>query len=310
MTEIVTRRSFVVRAAAASAAAGVGLAIAPGRSWAKAKAAAPPTGYAVGQTAPAFTGVDQYMRSWNSTQFKGWTLLGFSGVWCAPCDYLASQIAAFQQYLAGYGQTLGYIDVLLQDNAQNAATQLTAEGFAQGYGDPRGVTLQPNGVANDPLWQMLIAYTNAGLPQFAADPEIPTLVLIDPKNVIRLIDVLWGIQEEGGPSVAGNIAAAIGPSIPDPSLASIHQVGTPAPYSALGSFGSTVVPTLGLKPNKQDNAAQLIAKVQNHMAARTFSLAADDCQTLADKLNIWGVDGSFIATVSSCAQYLARLGSP
>ena len=299
---MLTRRELMVRA---GVFAGAGTSL---WSAGDAFATAPPAGYQIGQRPPAFSGLDQFMKTWSSNQFRGWTLFTFSAIWCAPCNQANSEMGSLVEYLAGYGDVLTVVDILLENATPGTpAGQRDAEKWAAYYGNLRGVTFHPDGVADSNLYQVFDTFSQTDFP--GTPDTFPLVVLVDPRHTIRYVAPGWGDTGDGN-TVAGHIAQTIGPSIQTPALTSSNTGLATTVYSDVGQLLTDWLPTSGLSNARQTAAVKQGSAVEHALRARRMSVAGAHLQLLAAKLQVWGVSGAEVSLMQSDASFLAGLGSP
>ena len=176
------RRSFIRRSFGAGALLATGqLAL----ESSTVSAAAPATGFQVGQVIPKLRAFDQYDRAASLRDNSDrWTLLDVCPWWCQPCRESAAHHAAFSAYMNEQGIPFQVLTVLTANLFGGASNRDDAERWAVVFGLERDVVLHCAGDETSPLRQIVLQLWQANQPQFGP-AAYPTYAILDPSGVIR-----------------------------------------------------------------------------------------------------------------------------
>jgi hypothetical protein len=161
---------------------------APDDGWSRGTVAfkALPVGYRIGDKAADIKGPDQQNKQvslLNDCLGGGnhWVLIDVSAGWCGACETLATEIQAFVASVNNQGVPLKLFSVLADGFGMEASRAIDADAWALKYNMTDSV-LQCAGLRTSDLLQLPARYA---LLNGSDEPGYPTLVLIDPKGVVR-----------------------------------------------------------------------------------------------------------------------------
>lgn len=294
------RRTFLKTVGVGTAVGAIGV-LTPSTAWA---ASTPSVGFALGDTAPEIYGYDQYMRYWsNKDLVKGWTLLSFSAAWCYPCREAAIQLPSIVALLAANGVNLRVVELLIQDASLDPSQARNAEAWSSTFGTSMGPTLHCNGDPSPTTvpWYQLTQYDLAINGEGSA---IPTYVLIDPRNVIRVIVEDW--DDETIASIVNTVAPNVTPPAAGAGSTSYPPYPTVAPYY-LSTLMDDNMNVFGVPAAVVSNVDAVYGQMRYCLQQRAFGDAYDQGMKAVRLLTQGGVDSTLIDTATVIPDQIATL---
>ncbi len=246
---------------------------------------APKRGWALGDTIPTFTGVNQNGSSFSSAYMSGtWMLLDLCSVWCTPCKYMARGTQALYATWLGHPSVRFDYVTALNDGATvgTASTQADAAQWGNQYGITRHI-LHSGGVQG------------GGMQALAVQSELtatPTLRLIGPDGRVRWLQ--QGYAEDSTIArVLANLAGVAMPSLAPltpPGLVSatetvthgVQSVSSPSdpsgpytfPYNVTG-FGENFTSDFFMSRNLLAGTEQWTVNLTNYPVPGAMALATN-----------------------------------
>lgn len=141
-------------------------------------AAAAQTGYAIGDTAPDFSSVNQdgLARTLYGDYLETgrYTILDFCSMWCTPCQLATADIVPFTTDLAREGIYVSYIQLLMEDTTFAQADTADATLWADALGNPYDVLTGPVTTSE---------YTSYGA-EAGGSPAVPLFAYLDGNGMV------------------------------------------------------------------------------------------------------------------------------